>query len=218
MTAAEPYLSLLQAMLSFNETLLLEGKYSKLQPFHNALQRWGTEFIDIEPHYLPVADRLDLFLPKAVNMQAKQSPGQSIDENCVQLIAEFARIKHLLKFEQSYKKQDNLVGDDMLAGYGFAEITGKLGPLQSDLIRSGMGIWGPQIHYPTHHHQAEEVYIVLRGSAKFVLDGQPPVHKTAGDAIFVRSNMDHGFYTEDDVFFVLYYWLGGDLRQTSSFQ
>lgn len=62
----------------------------------------------------------------------------------------------------------------MLSGYGFAEVIGERGPFVSKRVRSGIGVWGPNIDHPAHHHMAEEVYVPLAGSAEITLTGSRP--------------------------------------------
>ncbi len=122
-----------------------------------------------------------------------------------------------LRWEQGYTKSDELVGDDMLAGYGFAEIIGKYGPFISATVRAGMGIWGPHVTYPSHRHHAEEVYVVLAGSAEFQLDRGNCEEKAAGDVVYIPSMLVHGFRTIHLPLIVFYIWQGGDLREKSTF-
>jgi mannose-6-phosphate isomerase-like protein (cupin superfamily) len=109
------------------------------------------------------------------------------------------------------------VPEAMLDGYAFAEIIGKRGPFVSERIRAGIGIWGPAIEYPRHHHAAEEIYAVVSGSARFGIGDAPAVTRQPGDVVFVASETPHGFCTTDDFLVVYYLWQAGDLRQTSEF-
>ena len=122
-----------------------------------------------------------------------------------------------LRWEQSYTREQQLVPEAMLDGYCFAEVIGKRGPFVSERIRAGIGLWGPAIDYPPHRHQAEEVYVVLAGSADFLLDDNPPLRESAGAVIPVTPNRLHGFCTREELLVVFYLWQAGDLRQTSSF-
>lgn len=134
------------------------------------------------------------------------------------VVTAFACVRHALKWEQSYTKADGVVGDDMLNGYGFAEIVGKLGPFVSDKVRSGIGVWGPNIDYPAHSHGAEEVYVVVAGEAEFTVGDAPSAWRRTGDAVLVPSNTVHGFRTGTKPLVVLYVWQDGDLREISTFQ
>ncbi|MGD2172158.1 MAG: dimethylsulfonioproprionate lyase family protein [Gammaproteobacteria bacterium] len=172
--------------------------------FREAMKNWGDDWRAVGSQYLPAADLLGEALADA--------PDETRD-----LLALFERHRRELHWEQSYCKQDALVPEAMLDGYGFAEIIGRRGPFVSERIRAGIGVWGPGIPYPRHRHDAEEVYILLAGSAGFVVGEAGETTHSAGDVVFVESAQPHGFRTTDRILVVYYLWQGGDLRQTSSF-
>ncbi len=193
-------LELLDAVRDF----ALRHSHPAVQKFSDSMQNWGDDWVSIEPTYLPAAD----FLAEAI---------ANTDQQTRPLVETFAQHKNRMHWEQSYKKADDVVPDAMLEGYAFAEIIGKRGPFISDRIRAGMGIWGPDILYPRHQHQAEEIYIVLAGAAEFKIGVDDETRHVAGDVVYVQSNMPHGFRTTDQSLVVYYLWQAGDLRQTSSF-
>ena len=193
-------LELLDAVRDF----ALLHSHPDLQKFRDSMQNWGNDWIPVEPTHLPAAD----FLVDAI---------ANTDHQTRALVETFEQHKNRLHWEQSYKKADDVVPDAMLEGYAFAEIIGKRGPFVSDRIRAGIGIWGPDILYPRHRHQAEEIYVVLAGAAEFKIGAAEEVMRSAGDVIKVESNTPHGFRTFDQSLVVYYLWQAGDLRQTSSF-
>lgn len=172
--------------------------------FKEAMASWGSDWRSVPAQHLPAADTLSATVELAT---AKTRP----------LVALFEAERTTRKWEQSYTNADNLVGDDMLSGYGFAEVVGKLGPFVSTKVRSGVGVFGSGINYPPHQHAAEEVYIILGGSAEFMLDGGPYEQRQAGDAVYVTSMRRHGFRTTGQPLSVFYIWQAGDLREKSSF-
>jgi len=193
-------LELLDAVRDF----ALAHPHPAVQKFRDSMQNWGDDWITIEPTHLPAAD----FLGEAI---------ANTDQQARALAEPFEQHKSRLHWEQSYIKEDEVVPDAMLEGYAFAEIIGQRGPFVSDRIRAGIGIWGPDIVYPRHQHQAEEVYVVLAGAAEFIIGVAEEARCGAGDVVFVESNTPHGFRTTDQSLVVYYLWQAGDLRQTSSF-
>ena len=193
-------LELLDAVRDF----ALSHPHPVVQRFRNSMQNWGDDWISIESNYLPTAD----FLGAAI---------ANTDQQTHALVETFERHKSRLHWEQSYKKEDGVVPDAMLEGYAFAEIIGKRGPFVSESIRAGIGVWGPDIVYPRHQHQAEEVYVVLAGAAEFKIGAAEETRCSAGDVVYVESNEPHGFRTTDQSLVIYYLWQAGDLRQTSSF-
>ena len=153
-------------------------------------------------------------LPAAGHLDSMKAKDDSIFRP---VLDAFATHHQSLFWEQSYTRQHGVVSDSMLAGYGFAEIMGKNGPLVSHSVRCGIGVWGPAIEYPVHRHDAEEIYVVLAGSATFILGDNSPELRQVDDVVFVSSGLSHGFSTFSEPLAVLYFWQGGDLRQLSRF-
>jgi hypothetical protein len=193
-------LELLNAVQDF----ALSDPDPRVQQFSESLRDWGQDWIEISPAYLPAAD----FLTAAITTSTTRGG---------ELLRLLEHHRTRLRWEQSYRQQDELVPQAMLDGYGFAEIIGQRGPFVSDRIRAGIAVWGPGIVYPRHQHQAEEVYILLSGSAVFRVGDSDELGRGAGEAVFVESNTMHGFHTNDQALVVYYLWQAGDLRQVSKF-
>jgi len=193
-------LELLDAVRDF----VLDHSHPDIERFKASMRDWGEAWQEATPAYLAAAD----FLGTA---SATANP------KIQALVAAFEKHKNRLRWEQSYTKEEDLVPDAMLAGYGFAEVIGRQGPFLSDRIRAGIAIWGPDIVYPRHQHQAEEVYVVLAGSAGFKIGSGGKAWRSTGDVIFVESNTLHGFRTTGQHLVVFYLWQAGDLRQQSRF-
>lgn len=193
-------LKLLDAVRDF----ALAHPHLAVQKFRDSMRNWGDDWITVEPSYLPAAD----FLSETFANTDQQTRG---------LVETFERHKNRLRWEQSYRKKDGVVPEAMLEGYAFAETIGMQGPFVSERIRAGIGIWGPEIVYPRHQHQAEEVYIVLAGSAEFKIGEAEESRRSTGDVVYVESNTPHGFRTTDQSLVVYYLWQAGDLRQISNF-
>jgi mannose-6-phosphate isomerase-like protein (cupin superfamily) len=182
----------------------LDHEHPHLAQFKPSIRDWGNSWEPVEPFDLPVSAILAEAAERATS-------------HTKPLLQTFARHSHRLRWEQSYRKQDALVPDAMLDAYGFVEIIGLRGPFVSDRIRAGIAIWGAQVDYPQHQHQAEEIYVLLAGSAEFSFEGDAAQTRRAGDLVFVESNRRHGFRTGEESLVVYYLWQAGDLRQTSNF-
>ena len=192
--------ALLDAVFQF----AVEHPDPKITRFNDSMRNWGDVYQPVRQAYLPAADCL------TAAVEGAESPAKEI-------LALFETHKSQLFWEQSYKKEDNLVPDAMLANYGFAEVLGSRGPFVSNRIRAGIGIYGPGVHYPRHQHKAEEIYLPLSGTAKFTI-GDISSERGPGNVAFVSSNTPHGFTVGPDQALIVYYlWQAGDLRQTSSF-
>jgi len=192
---------LLEVLLNF----ALNNTDAEIERFKPGLRDCGSLWIETPAEQLAVAE----LLADSLN---------HCTDSARQLLQTFNNQNHRLRWEQSYRKQDGLVPDAMLAAYGFVEIIGLQGPFVSERVRAGIAIWGPQVNYPQHHHQAEEIYALLSGSADFSFDNNAAQTRRAGDVVFVESHRRHGFQTLDESLVVLYLWQAGDLRQISSFE
>ena len=191
---------LLEAVRGF----ALDHKHPYMAQFKPSILDWGNSWQPVEPVDLPVSAVLAESAERATS-------------NTKPLLQTFAMHSHRLRWEQSYRKQDALVPDAMLDAYGFVEIIGLRGPFVSDRIRAGIAIWGTHLDYPQHQHQAEEIYVLLTGSAEFSFEGDAAQTRRTGDLVFVESNRRHGFSTGEESLVVYYLWQAGDLRQTSNF-
>lgn len=193
-------LQLLEAIQKY----ALEHEDPLIDRFRDSIRDWGDDWIDVERRQLAAADLLDDVLERA-------------HPSARQILDTFIRHRRRLRWEQSYQKSDGFVPEEMLASYGFCEILGKRGPFVSERIRAGIGIYPPAIEYPIHRHQAEEIYILLAGTADYMIGEAEGLRRVPGDVVFIESNTPHGFRTGDQAFAVYYLWQGGDLREISSF-
>lgn len=193
-----------QRLLSGILRFVADHPHPDVARFKQNMANWGSDWTSVPARHLPAAGTLSSTLELSTDQTRP-------------LVLLCEAEKSTRKWVQSYTKADNLVGDDMLQGYGFAEVVGKLGPFVSTKVRSGIGVWGPGIDYPAHQHAAEEVYIVLGGSADFMLDEGPYETRNAGDVVYVRSRRRHGFRTTNKPLAVFYIWQAGDLWAKSSF-
>jgi hypothetical protein len=62
-------------------------------------------------------------------------------------------------WRQTYSRED--FGAEFLSKYGLTELAGPRGPMESRQLRCGFLLLGPDVEYPEHRHEPEEVYIPL---------------------------------------------------------
>ena len=175
-----------------------------VNPFRIALDAWGNDWVDVDPAHLPASDKLEQMIAQS---NALTRP----------LLEQFVTERAVLHWEQAYSRSDSEVEDHMLANYGYAEVVGKQGPFLSSTVRAGIALYGPDINYPLHQHQAEEIYVVLAGRAQFRLSTNEPATRVAGDVIHHPSMLPHGLHTGGDTLVIFYVWKGGNLREKPSF-
>ena len=191
---------LLEAILDF----VLTHPDPDVQRFAGAAARWGDTWRGVAPVHLRACDTL-------AQSAALAGPGTA------RLLEAFVRARTSLRWEQCYTAADGVVGEDMLSNYGYAEIIGKQGPFVSTRMRAGIGVYCPCLIYPPHHHQAEEIYAVLAGSAFFSRGDDAPALRGPGDVLYHAPHMPHGLRTADEPLVLAYLWQNGDLRERPGF-
>lgn len=118
-----------------------------------------------------------------------------------------------LQWNQTYSSGD--FGEEFLARYGWVELFGTRGHFANDTVAGGFLLLGPGIHYPDHHHIAEEIYIPLTSGSLWSKDAGVFMERDAGEIIHHPSNIRHSMRTSDVPLVALYLWRGGPLAQKS---
>jgi hypothetical protein len=127
------------------------------------------------------------------------------------LVAAACRAAPKLDWRQTYSAAD--LDAAFLENYGWSEILGSVGPIESERIACGFLILGPSTFYPSHHHAAEELYVPLSGTAAWQQgDGAWREH-LPGTPIHHRSEEPHAMRTGGSALLALYVWRGADLGQ-----
>jgi hypothetical protein len=126
------------------------------------------------------------------------------------LVADLCRNHHLLEWRQTYAACD--VGDAFLRNYGYAEIVG-VKSIPSRRIACGFLILGPSTLYPRHRHEAEEIYIPLRGTARWEQGDAVWRERRPGAVIHHASDEPHSMQTGAEALLALYAWRSEQLNQ-----
>jgi len=101
----------------------------------------------------------------------------------------------MAQWRETYKATN--IGQDFLNRFGCYALIGAGGPWISARM-SGFVVYMPaSLHYPWHHHPAEEMYLVLGGVAEFLREGEAPETLAAGDTSFHASNQPHSMTTHE---------------------
>jgi Dimethlysulfonioproprionate lyase len=132
---------------------------------------------------------------------------------CAGLVSAVCRAAPLLAWRQTYTAKDLDAG--FLANYGWSEIIGGQGPFASEQIACGFLILGPATHYPRHHHDAEEFYLPLSGTAAWQQGDAEWRQHPPGTPIHHACSETHAMRTGADPLLALYLWRGAGLTQKS---
>ncbi|MEM7114071.1 MAG: dimethylsulfonioproprionate lyase family protein [Chloroflexota bacterium] len=196
MPSSEIVLPLVAMMKSVLESLDDE----RVEPF---LALWPTaEDVDrvLEPRGLPVLG----WLETAVSSTTPQT---------YPLAAQLANAAPHLAWGQTYSASD--FGADFLSRYGWTELIGLRGPIASDQLGSGFLLLAPQLEYPLHSHQAEEIYLPLTEPTRWLRGNEPWQTHPAGQPIHHPAWLPHAMHTETTPLLALYLWRNGNLTQKS---
>lgn len=90
--------------------------------------------------------------------------------------------------------------------FGCYCIIGDSGPYASETLRLFIVYMPAGLDYPWHHHPAEEIYMVLAGSAVFKRQNHPNSILTTGQTAVHGSNQPHALETRDAPILCLVAW------------
>jgi Dimethlysulfonioproprionate lyase len=118
-----------------------------------------------------------------------------------------------LDWRQTYSRAD--FGQRFLDNYGYSEWIGERGAFMSDAIACGVLLLGPNIEYPAHSHEAEELYLPLAGHALWRTGKSDWRLREPGEWIHHPSWTIHAMRTDAEPLLAAYIWRAGDLSAKS---
>lgn len=150
------------------------------------------------PSRLEVCDWLDRLAP----------PAKTQD-----LVTALVAASGALQWRQTYAAED--FGADFLRGYGWTEFVGLRGPVPSRNLACGVLLLAPGLTYPSHAHQAEELYLPLSGVAEWQMGDAAFAPLQPGQVIHHAPWVPHAMRCGSEPMAALYLWRGGDLAAKS---
>lgn len=194
---------MIQAIVTQLENLVLEYLVQMSnQDTHNFIENWPTKPLQLRhnsPKELVVLHHLrDI----NINTNSKAST----------LVKKLQKYAGRLYWGQTYSKQD--FGAIFMNNYGWTELIGTRGPIVSNEIACGFLLLGPNTHYPSHSHEAEELYVPLT-HAQWKRGGENWQLREPELAIYHRPWVLHSVKTNSEPLLAIYIWRGGDLAQKS---
>ncbi|ABG33330.1 conserved hypothetical protein [Roseobacter denitrificans OCh 114] len=88
------------------------------------------------------------------------------------------------------------------------ELIGPNGMFPAPDIRIGLLIQTGGFHYPKHQHAAAELYLILKGTACWGIEDEPPGPRAPGDFVHHKSQQPHRIITSDEPLLALWGWVG----------
>jgi hypothetical protein len=161
---------------------------------------WEMAQRPLTPVRLPVVDALPASSTRAATAEAG-------------VLSALVQAADALRFAQTYSAGD--FGEEFLLRYGFVEVFGTRGHFENEAMAGGFLLLGPDVHYPDHHHTAEEIYIPLTSGSYWSKAGGPFEQRRTGEVIHHPSGVPHAMRTTAGALVALYLWRGGPLAQKS---
>ncbi|HUI61627.1 MAG TPA: dimethylsulfonioproprionate lyase family protein [Steroidobacteraceae bacterium] len=127
-----------------------------------------------------------------------------------ELVSEICRAAPSMSWQQTYRAA---VDEHFLRNYGWCELAGLKGPLPSTRVAAGWLLLGPQTTYPSHRHEAEEIYLPLVGVASWLQGDGLWRERSPGELIHHRPHEPHAMRTRAAPLLALYLWRSADLDQ-----
>ncbi len=124
-----------------------------------------------------------------------------------------AAAAHALTWRRSYTPAE--VGAEFWDNYGWTELVGLNSPAHSERLACGVMLLGPRVTYPLHHHEAEEMYVPLSGTADWKLGSRPWEAQAPGSVIHHPTDQSHAMRTGKNTLLALYLWRSDNLAQKS---
>ena len=163
---------------AYLEISKLWEKYKVLSNFVNLPKE--LELVSYKTNKLPVTDKLLSF-------------NSNLNSNTKDLHNAIINLSHHVKWEPGYGEED--VGKDFLNKYGFFELIGPTGHFQTSEMALYVNYLEKNTHYPLHNHEAEELYFVLSGEAKFESENERSEILTSTKSRFHKSFQQHAITT-----------------------
>lgn len=130
-----------------------------------------------------------------------------------QLVGELADIGPALAWRQSYAVP--LVTQAFLDNYGWTELVGPRGVFPASVFACGFLLLGPSTFYPSHHHEAYELYVPLAGVASWQRGDRAWQPEKPGSLVIHASGEPHAMQTGTSALLALYLWRSNDLLQSA---
>ena len=127
------------------------------------------------------------------------------DDNSIKSIHKLIKkVSPYVNWKQNYKEKD--VGKIFLDKFGYFELFGPTGHFLTSDMSLFFIFFDKETHYTWHNHEAEELYFVISGSAKFESEGDKSEVLYKTKSRFHKSFQPHSLTTFDDKCLCLVVW------------
>ncbi|WP_282605246.1 dimethylsulfonioproprionate lyase family protein [Pelagibius sp. Alg239-R121] len=121
------------------------------------------------------------------------------------LLNEIARVRNsLVWYSPSFERIPEPIGSRL----SVVELLGPDGLVFCDHCRLGLFLQMPDLFYPGHAHAADELYLVLSGTADWQLGGSEAIPRSPGSFIHHPSGHWHAMNTRSEPLLAIWGWTG----------
>ena len=167
----------------------LWAKYDVLSNFTNLPKNLNLK--NLKTNKLPVTDKILNF-------------SSNMNSDTRDLHHALKDLTYFVNWEPGYGEQD--VGKDFLNNYGFFELIGPTGHFETSEMALYVNYLEKNTHYPLHNHEAEELYFVLSGEAKFESANEKSELLTSTKTRFHKSFQPHAITTSNQQILSIVIW------------
>ena len=109
-----------------------------------------------------------------------------------------------VKWENGYTEKD--VNNNFLNNYGFFELIGPTGHFKTSEMALYVNYLDKNTLYPLHNHEAEELYFIISGQAKFENNNDDYEILTSNKTRFHKSFEPHAITTDNNQILSFVIW------------
>ena len=120
----------------------------------------------------------------------------NLNTNLKELHKVICNLSPYANWEHGYKEQD--VGKDFLNKYGFFELIGPTGHFETSEMALYVNYLCENAYYPWHNHDAEELYFIVSGKAKFESKNQSTQILSSTKTRLHKSFEPHAITTNEE--------------------
>ena len=113
-------------------------------------------------------------------------------------------LSNYVKWDNGYDKKD--VNKVFLENFGFFEFIGPNGHFKTSKMALYVNFIDKETYYPWHNHEAEELYFVISGEAKFDSENENAKVLKSTDTRFHKSYQPHSIITSDSKILSIVIW------------
>ena len=145
---------------------------------------------------LPEDLKLDNIKNNQINVTTKLASWSESDVDTNKKIHKIlSSLSFHVKWENGYTEKD--VNNNFLNNYGFFELIGPTGHFKTSEMALYVNYLDKNTLYPLHNHEAEELYFIISGQAKFENNNEDYEILTSNKTRFHKSFEPHAISTEN---------------------